>query len=78
MLYTIKLGDKSQISAKVSEHVEMQHINIPFVVKELGYSDNIILLLDDYSKTKAKALIKDKIKEYLVKVAEQEEYTLEI
>ena len=78
MIYTIKTFNQNIISKKVNETDERPFITIPFTVLELGLSDNIVLLKEDFTIAKAKKQVVEKIKEELARLAEYKEYKIEV
>ena len=78
MRYTITTLNKSTISQKINETDERPFIVLPFAVKELNYSDSIMIRKEDFTAAIAKNAIKVKIQEYLGKLAEHTEFTIEV
>jgi hypothetical protein len=76
--YTVKVLNRTEVIMKSSVHVTEPHISIPFLVESLGLSGNVTLLKEGFTVTKAKAAIKEKIKEHLAKLAEHMEYDVTI
>ena len=72
--YTVKVLNKTVVSMKTSAHVKEPCISIPFVVVELGLSDSVILPKNKFTMAKAKAVVLQKIKTHLAKLAEHVEY----
>ena len=77
-IYTIKTFNQNIISKKVNKTDERPFITIPFTVLELGLSDNIVLLKEDFTITKAKEQVIEKIKAELARLAEYKEYQIEV
>lgn len=77
MLYNIKFKVSEQYGELEPNRCGWSKI-VNFSVAELGYQDFISIPVDKFTKAKAKAMIKEKIKVYLAKLAEQEEYQEEI
>jgi len=77
-IYTIKTFNQNIISKKVNKTDERPFITIPFTVLELGLSDNIVLLKEDFTIAKAKKQVVEKIKEELARLAEYKEYKIEV
>ena len=78
MIYTIKTFNQSIINKKVNDTRREAHITLPFTVIELVFSDNIVLLKENFTIAKAKAQIKEKIKAELARLAEYKEYQIEV
>lgn len=76
--YTVKILNKTVVSMKTSAHVKEPCISILFVVAELSLNDNVIIPKDEFTITKAKAIVKQKIKSHLTKLAERIEYEVTI
>ncbi len=82
MLYNIKYNATKQYGEVEPNRCAWSYI-ISFTVVELGYTDTVSLPVEGFTKLKAKAAVKAKIKDFLTKKAEeeeagQEEYTEEI
>jgi len=78
MLYTIKTFNQNIISKKVNKTDERPFITIPFTVLELGLSDNIVLLKENFTIAKVKEQVVKKIKVELARLAEYKEYKIEV
>ena len=77
-IYTIRTLNKSNIGMMISENEEKRFISLPFTVVELNYSDNIAILKENFTAKTCKEAIKVKIQEYLGKLAEHTEFTIEV
>lgn len=73
MLYNIKYSANKQYGEVEPNRCAPIYV-ISFTVIELNYSDLISLEVDEFTKLKAKAMIKEKIKAHLAELAKQEEY----
>lgn len=82
MLYNIKINKVFKQYVEQEPNRKDWNRTVVFSVAELGYQDSISIPLGGFSKKKAKEAIKAKIRDFLVKKAEeeanQEEYTEEI
>ena len=78
MIYTVKTFNQFIINKKVNETDRKAHISLPFTVVELGISDNIVLLKEGFTITKAKAQVVEKIKVELARLTEYKEYQIEV
>lgn len=78
MIYNVKTLNKIVINKKINDTDRVAHIVLPFLVESLGLSDNVVMLQDEFTIPKAKAIIKQKIKAELKRLAEHKEFTLEI
>lgn len=76
--YTVKILNTTVISMKVSEHDTKPCITIPFVVQALGLNDSVVMLKEEFTVTKAKTAIKQKIKAHLTMLSKQIEYEVTI
>lgn len=76
--YTVRLLAKNIVHKETGPDYHEPVIIISFIVGELGYSDIIELPKAEFTKTKAKALVKQKIIAFLAKKAEEEEYQVTI
>ena len=74
MLYNIKYNAKKQYGEVEPNRCAWSYV-INFNITELGYSDSVSLEVDGFTKPKAKALIKEKVKTHLAELANVEEYT---
>ena len=78
MKYTVRTLNKSNIGMMISENEEKRFISLPFTVVELNCSDNITILKENFTAQTVKEAIKVKIQEYLGKLAEHTEFTIEV
>ena len=77
MLYNIKYNANKQYG-EVEPNRCAPIFTIGFTIAELNYSDSVSLEVEGFTKAKAKALIKAKVKAHLAEQPEVEEYTEEI
>ena len=78
MIYNIKTLNKTIINKKINDTDRVAHIVIPFIVESLGLSGSVVILQSEFTIPKAKAIIKQKIKAELKRLAEHKEFTLTI
>ena len=76
--YTVRLLGKTIVHKETKSNYHEPVVIISFAVKELGYSDSVELAKAEFTKKKAKALVKEKIKLFLAKQTGQEEYQVTI
>lgn len=77
MLYNIKYTVSKQYVEQEPNRRGWNKI-VSFSIAELDYQDFVSIPIKEFTKVKAKKLIKEKIKIYLAKLADQEEYQEEI
>ena len=76
--YAVRLSGKTVIHKETGPNYHEPVLIVPFSVGELGYSDRVELAQAEFTKAKAKALVKDKIVAFLERKAEEEEYEVTI
>lgn len=76
--YTVKLLAKDIVHKETAPNYHEPVIVLPFLVSALAYSDSVELPKEGFTKTEAKALVKDKIIAFLAKKAEEEDYEVTI
>ena len=77
MQYTIKFKTNKQYGEVEPNRYAWSYV-ISFTITELNYSDSVSLEVDGFTKAKAKALIKAKVKAHIAELTDVEEYQEEI